>query len=85
MAAGADDLRPYLKALVLLELERQQQLQEIETKPEVLLNRAGIGMPEIAEMLGKKYTAVAKAINRAKGGSAKEKVLRALTASDEEE
>jgi len=61
-----------MKALVLLELEKLRD-QEIDMKPELLLYRAGISMPEIASMLGRKYMAIAKSINRAKGGTAKER------------
>jgi len=77
MQSAVDDIRPYLKALVLLELEKLRD-QDIEMKPELLLHRAGIGMPEIAEMLGKKYMAVAKTISRAKGGTAKERLQRIM-------
>ncbi len=83
MQSAADDVRPYLKALVLLELEKLRE-QEIDTKPELLLHRAGIGMPEIAEMLGKTYMAVAKTINRAKGGSAKERLQKFMSPSPRE-
>jgi hypothetical protein len=78
MQSAADDVRPYMKALVLLELEKLRD-QGIDTKPELLLHRAGIGMPEIAEMLGKKYMAVAKTINRAKGGTAKERLQKIMS------
>jgi hypothetical protein len=65
------DVLPYLKALLLLQLEMVRD-QESSVKPEVLLHRAGIPMTEIAEMLDKKYAAIAKTISRAKGGAAKE-------------
>jgi hypothetical protein len=84
MASGRDEvLLPYLKALVLLQLEALRD-QEIDAKPELLLHRAGIGMPEIAEMVGKTYAAVAKSINRAKGGTAKERVQKAMSPTTEE-
>jgi transposase len=83
MQSAADDVRSFLKALVLLELEKLRD-QEIDTKPELLLYRAGISMPEIAEMLGKKYMAVAKTINRAKGGSAKERLQKTMSPSPRE-
>ncbi|HXM39454.1 MAG TPA: hypothetical protein VN908_12445 [Gemmatimonadales bacterium] len=78
MQSAGDAIRPYLKALVLLELEKLRD-QEIDTKPELLLHRAGIDMPEIAEMLGKKYAAVAKTISRAKGGTARERVQKIMS------
>jgi len=83
MQSAVDDTRPYMKALVLLELEKLRD-QEIDTKPELLLHRAGIAMPEIAEMLGKKYAAVAKTINRAKGGTAKERLQKIMSPSTSE-
>ena len=42
------------------------------SKPEILLNKAGLKNKEIAESLGKKETAVAKAISRAKAGAGTE-------------
>jgi len=73
-----------MKALVLLELEKLRD-QESDTKPELLLHRAGIGMPEISEMLGKTYAAVAKTINRAKGGTAKERLQKITSPTPETE
>jgi hypothetical protein len=83
MQSGSDEVTPYLKALVLLQLEALRG--ETDAKPELLLNRAGIPMPEIAEMLGKTYMAVAKTINRAKGGTGKERVQRAMSHPPETE
>ena len=68
MQSGNDDVVPLLKALVLLQIELLRDRPE-STKPEVVLQRAGLGIREIAEMLGKNYAATAKALNRAKGGS----------------
>ena len=82
MQSGRDDILPYLKALILLQLEALRD--ESDEKPELLLHRAGIGMPEIAEMLGKTYAAVAKTINRAKGGTAKERLQKIMSPSTSE-
>ncbi len=54
----------YIKALLLLEVQRLNTEEE-PIKPEVLLARAGLNAREIAELLGKNSTAVAKAIQRA--------------------
>ena len=58
----------YLKALVVLQTETLRLVSDSE-KPEVLLRRAGFRTKEIADMLGKRYMAVAKALSRAGGGS----------------
>lgn len=65
MRSGDSDVLPYLKALVLLQLEALGD-RDAGTKPELLLHRAGVEMMDIAKILNKKYTAVAKTINRAK-------------------
>ena len=65
MQSGGNELVPYLKALILLELELLRQY-ETDVKPELLLSRAGLGIVEIAEMLDKNYQATAKAISRAR-------------------
>jgi hypothetical protein len=71
MASDRDEaLLPYLKALLLLQLEALRNEEIFDAKPELLLDRAGIDKKEIAEMLGKTYEAVAKTITRAKGGTA---------------
>jgi hypothetical protein len=71
MASDRDDaLLPYLKALLLLQLEALRNEEIFEAKPELLLDRAGIDKKEIAEMLGKTYEAVTKTITRAKSGTA---------------
>jgi len=73
MASDRDEvLLPYLKALLLLQLEALRNEEIFEAKPELLLDRAGIDRKEIAAMLGKTYEAVVKTINRAKGGTATE-------------
>jgi len=58
------ELLKYIKALLLLEVQRLNTEGE-PIKPEVLLARAGLNAREIAELLGKNSTAVAKAIQRA--------------------
>ncbi len=82
MQPGRDDILPYLKALVFLQLEA---LHDQIEKPELLLDRAGIDRREIAEMLGKTYEAVAKTINRAKGGTAKERLQKIVSPPPETE
>lgn len=65
MKSGSDDAVPFLKALILLQLAALRE-QGASVKPEVLLHRAGIEMTDIAEMLDKKYPAIAKTISRAR-------------------
>jgi DNA-directed RNA polymerase specialized sigma24 family protein len=60
------DLLRYFKALLVLEIQRLNPVEE-SAKPEILLARAGLNAREIAELLGKNSTAVAKAIQRAGG------------------
>ena len=60
------DLLKYFKALLVLEIQRLNTVEE-SAKPEILLARAGLNAREIAELLGKNPTAVAKAIQRAGG------------------
>jgi hypothetical protein len=56
------------KALLLFQLQATASPEE-QVKPEVLLARAGFAARDIAPMLGKKVTAVAKTLQRAgKGG-----------------
>lgn len=62
-----DEIVKYLKALVILQLNRQAD--GTIAKPELMLHLAGIKNKEIAEMLGKKEAAVAKSISRAKPGA----------------
>ncbi|MGD0993613.1 MAG: hypothetical protein ABR998_14190 [Gemmatimonadales bacterium] len=52
-----------MKAIVLLLLEDLRD-KEGGKKAEVLLQRAGLGIKEIAGMLGKSYAATAKTISR---------------------
>jgi len=61
-----DEMLRYLKALVVMQAEALSAREAEGTKPELLLQRAGFKITEIAQMLGKPYTAVAKAISRAR-------------------
>jgi DNA-directed RNA polymerase specialized sigma24 family protein len=63
MASERDEMLPYLKAMVLLLLEALPE-KEGGPKAELLLQRAGLGIKEISEMLGKSYAATAKTISR---------------------
>lgn len=71
-----EELAKYLKALLLLQLNNAATTgstsggasQPGAAKAEVLLSRAGFTHREIADMLGKTTTAVAKTISRAKSG-----------------
>lgn len=58
-----DEMLRYLKALVAL---NAAALDETEERPraEVLLDRAGLSIQEIADALGKSYPAVAKTLSR---------------------
>lgn len=56
---------PLLRAIVLLLLDSREQPGQ-QSKPEVLLHRAGLDNKEISKLLGKKEDAVRKAIVRAK-------------------
>ena len=58
------ELAKSTKALLLVQLQAQMEPAERE-KPEVLLARAGFAAREIAQLLGKKQAAIAKAIQRA--------------------
>ena len=58
------ELAKSTKALLLVQLQAQIEPGERE-KPEVLLARAGFVAREIAQLLGKKESAVAKTIQRA--------------------
>ena len=60
-----EELVKYLRALVFL---HAQSLNDAEppSKPEIVLSRAGLSYPEIAEILGKTEAAVAKTVQRAK-------------------
>ncbi|HEY6166990.1 MAG TPA: hypothetical protein VI454_03045 [Verrucomicrobiae bacterium] len=61
----------YLKALTFLQLHTMTGSSAF-AKPELLLHRAGFTSKEIGELLSKKETAVAKAIQRAKAAAEKE-------------
>ena len=65
-----DDVAKYLRALVFLQVN--QQTGGSVGKPELVLYRAGFKPKEIADLLGKKEAAVAKAISRGKAVSGKE-------------
>jgi DNA-directed RNA polymerase specialized sigma24 family protein len=60
----ASEVVKYAKALLLLQLQAVDGPED-PAKPEVLLTRAGLSAREIAQLLGKKPAAVAKAIQRA--------------------
>ena len=58
------ELTKYTKALLALQLQSFNRSEE-PIKPEILLARAGLTAREIAELLGKNSTAVAKTLQRA--------------------
>lgn len=60
-----EEMVKYLRALVFLNLEARSG-ETVFAKPELLLSRAGFKVKEIAEIVGKKESAVAKAIERAR-------------------
>ena len=60
-----DETLRYLKALVVLQAEALRHIENAE-KPEVLLERADFKIGDIAQMLGKPYTATAKTLSRAR-------------------
>jgi hypothetical protein len=66
---GVSELVKYTKALLLLQLQGLNKSDDV-IKPELLLSRAGFNAREIADLVGKNATAVAKAIQRAGKGSA---------------
>jgi DNA-directed RNA polymerase specialized sigma24 family protein len=63
------ELLKYTKALLALQVQALNKTDD-PVKPEVLLARAGLAARDIAELLGKKPAAVAKAIERARKDSA---------------
>ena len=65
-----DELVKYMKALVSLQA-RQLSGEGTSLKVEVVLANAGLSYKEIAEMLGKKETAISKAVSRARGSERK--------------
>ena len=58
-----DESLRYLKALVVLQAAVLEQLGGTP-KPEVLLDRVGMGIKEIAELTGRSYDAVAQTLSR---------------------
>ncbi len=60
-----DEMIKYLKALTFLQLQAMTGGSAYR-KPELLLERAGFTHKEIASILGKSHTAVAKTVSRAK-------------------
>jgi DNA-directed RNA polymerase specialized sigma24 family protein len=71
-----EELIRYARALLLLQLKQVAALAETGRGPavraEVLLADAGFGAREIADLLGKNYAAVAKAVSRARAARSKE-------------
>ena len=67
-----DELVKYLKALVFLQLQVATGSTAF-SKPEVLLAKAGFTHKEIADLLGKKQSAVAKSISRAQQAQSRER------------
>jgi hypothetical protein len=65
-----EELVKYMKALTFLQL---QAMTGVDTfgKPEVLLQRAGFTQEEIAELLGKKRSAVSMALSRSKSSGSR--------------
>lgn len=60
-----DELVRLMRALLAINAQLLLPLEE-RTKPEVLLNRAGLKHAEIADIIGKTPAAVAKAVSRAR-------------------
>lgn len=58
-----DELLRYMRAMVALQVAVLAE-REDSPKPEILLHRAGLDIGDIAQLVGKKYAAVAKAISR---------------------
>lgn len=63
-----DELVTLMKAQLAVQLQLLQD-EEAREKPEVVLARAGLSYSDIAQILGKKATAISKAVSRAKGSS----------------
>ena len=70
------ELVRYARALLLLQLKQVEMSAQAGKGPviraEVLLADAGFGAREIADLLGKNYAAVAKALSRARTARGKE-------------
>jgi DNA-directed RNA polymerase specialized sigma24 family protein len=68
------ELVRYARALLILQLKQLELAAESGTGPtirsELLLADAGFGTKEIANILGKNYAAVAKAVSRARSARA---------------
>jgi DNA-directed RNA polymerase specialized sigma24 family protein len=60
------ELAKYLKANLLLQLRALSDDKKSKVKPELLLHRAGFSRNEIADLLGKNYEAVKKALQSSK-------------------
>lgn len=58
-----EEMIRYLRALVVMQAAMVERV-EGTPKPEVLLQRAGLGMHEIAELLDRSYAAVAQTVSR---------------------
>ena len=71
-----EELIRYARALLLLQLKQVEMSAQSGKGPtiraEVLLADAGFGAREIADLLGKNYAAVAKALSRARAARGKE-------------
>jgi len=71
-----EELVRYARALLLLQLKQVEMAAQAGNGPavraEVLLADAGFGAREIADLLGKNYAAVAKAVSRARAAKGKE-------------
>ena len=70
------ELVRYARALLLLQLKQVDMAAQAgkgpAVRPEPLLADAGFGAREIADLLGKNYAAVAKAISRARAARPRE-------------
>lgn len=60
-----EEVVKYLKALIVLQVQAMSG-EDKDTKPEVLLSRAGLSNSEIGSLLGKKANAVNMTLSRAK-------------------
>jgi DNA-directed RNA polymerase specialized sigma24 family protein len=63
------ELAKYLKANLLMQLRALSDDEKTKVKPELLLHRAGFSRAEIADLLGKNYEAVKKALQSPKTSS----------------
>jgi DNA-directed RNA polymerase specialized sigma24 family protein len=60
-----EEVVKWLRVLALLQIQSLSK-EEVPQKIEVVLSRSGLTHREIADLLGKNYHAVAKAVSRAK-------------------